>query len=67
MAWQGAPFRRSRRHRMIGGVCGGMAQAVGWPAWLVRILFVVGSIAAIAVPGSLIYVVLWIIVPLEER
>lgn len=52
---------------MIGGVCGGMAQAVGWPAWLVRILFVVGSIAAIAVPGSLIYVVLWIIVPLEER
>ena len=52
---------------MLGGVCGGMAQAVGWPAWLVRILFVAGSIAAIAVPGSLIYVVLWIIVPLEER
>ena len=52
---------------MIGGVCGGMAQAAGWPAWLVRILFVAGSIAAIAVPGSLIYVVLWIIVPSEER
>ena len=67
MAWQGAPFRRSRCRRMLGGVCGGMADSVGWPAWLVRILFVAGSIAAIAVPGSLIYVVLWIIVPLEER
>lgn len=44
-----------------------MADAVGWSPWLVRVLFVVGSIAAIAVPGSLIYVVLWIIVPLEER
>ena len=43
-----------------------MAQAIGWPAWLVRILYVVASIAAIGVPGSLIYVVLWIIVPLEE-
>ena len=43
-----------------------MAQAIGWPAWLVRILYVVGPIAAIGVPGSLIYVVLWIIVPLEE-
>ncbi len=52
---------------MLGGVCGGMADAVGWPAWLVRVLFVVGSIAAVAVPGSLIYVVLWILVPLERR
>lgn len=44
-----------------------MAKAVGLPAWLVRILFMVGSIAAIAVPGSLIYVILWIIVPWEPR
>ena len=44
-----------------------MADASGLPAWLVRILFVAGSIAAIAVPGSLIYVILWIIVPLEQR
>lgn len=66
MPWQGAPFRRSRRRRLLGGVCGGMADAVGLPVWLVRILFVVGSIAAIAVPGSLIYVMLWIIVPLER-
>ena len=43
-----------------------MADATGWPAWVVRILFVAGSIAAIAVPGSLVYVVLWIVIPLEE-
>jgi phage shock protein C len=67
MPWHGAPFRRSRQHRMLGGVCSGMAEAAGWPPWLMRIFFVVGSIAAVAVPGSLIYVVLWIIVPLERR
>lgn len=44
-----------------------MAEAVGWPPWLMRIVFVVGSIAAVAVPGSLIYVILWVIVPLERR
>jgi phage shock protein C len=67
MAWQGAPFRRSRRHRILGGVCGGMAEAIGWSPLIVRILFVVGSVAAIAVPGSLIYVILWVLLPLEHR
>jgi len=44
-----------------------MAEAIGWPPLIVRILFVVGSVAAVAVPGSLIYVVLWILVPLKQR
>lgn len=43
-----------------------MAEAIGWPALLVRVLFVVGSLAAIAVPGSLIYIALWVIIPMEE-
>jgi len=43
-----------------------MAEAIGWPALLVRALFVIGSVAAIAVPGSLIYIVLWLVIPMEE-
>lgn len=43
-----------------------MAETIGWSPWLIRILFMVGSIAAIAIPGSLIYVVLWLVVPLAE-
>ena len=57
------PLRRSRRHRMIAGVCGGIAEWLGWDPTLVRVLYVVGSIVSAAFPGILVYVILWIIVP----
>jgi phage shock protein C len=59
----GRPLRRSRRHRMIAGVCGGIAEWLGWDPTLVRVLYVVGSILSVAFPGILVYVILWIIVP----
>ena len=57
------PLRRSRRHRMIAGVCGGIAEWLGWDPTLVRVLYVVGSILSVAFPGILVYIILWIIVP----
>jgi len=57
------PLRRSRRNRMIGGVCSGLAQWLGWDATLVRVLYVVVSIASAAFPGILIYIVLWLVMP----
>jgi phage shock protein C len=57
------PLRRSRRHRMIAGVCGGIAEWLGWDPTLVRVFYVVGSILSVAFPGILVYVILWIIVP----
>ena len=57
------PLRRSRRHRMIAGVCGGIAEWLGWDPTLVRVLYVVGSILSVAFPGILVYIFLWIIVP----
>jgi phage shock protein C len=65
MAWTGAPFRRSSRNRWIAGVCGGLAAWIGWPPLLVRILFVVISILLIGVPGWLVYIILWALVPTE--
>ena len=56
-------WRRSRRHRMIAGVCGGIAEWLGWDPTLVRVLYVVGSILSAAFPGILVYIILWIIVP----
>jgi phage shock protein PspC (stress-responsive transcriptional regulator) len=50
---------------MIGGVCGGMAKALGWNATLVRTLYVIVSIASAAFPGILVYIVLWVAVPPE--
>ena len=57
------PLYRSRRYRMLAGVCGGLAEWLGWsPTW-VRILFVLISILSVAFPGIIVYILLWIIRP----
>lgn len=56
-------LHRSKNNRMLAGVMGGVAEYVGWsPTW-VRLLFVIISSLSVAVPGILIYIVLWIIMP----
>ena len=51
---------RSRNHRMIAGVCGGIAEHYGWSVGLVRLLFVLfGLVGA----GEIAYIVLWIVMP----
>jgi phage shock protein PspC (stress-responsive transcriptional regulator) len=48
---------------MIAGVCGGIAEWLGWDPTVVRVLYVVGSILSVAFPGMLVYVVMWIVMP----
>ena len=55
-------LRRSRKHRILAGVCGGVAEWLGWNVSVVRVLFVIGSILPI-IPGFVVYVVLWVVVP----
>jgi phage shock protein PspC (stress-responsive transcriptional regulator) len=57
------PLQRSRRHRMIAGVCGGLAEWLGWDPTVVRILYVLISVLSAAFPGILVYLLLWIIMP----
>ena len=58
-----AKLHRSKNNRMIAGVMGGISEYLGWsPTW-VRILFVIVSSLSAAVPGILIYLVLWIVMP----
>lgn len=54
---------RSSSNRMIGGVCGGIAQWLGWDPTLVRIAYVLISIFSAAFPGILVYVILWLVMP----
>ena len=54
---------RSRRHRMIAGVCGGIAESLGWDPTLVRILYILVSVLSAAFPGIIVYLVLWIVMP----
>jgi phage shock protein C len=54
---------RSRKERVIAGVCGGLADHFRIdPTW-VRLIFVIFLLAGGA--AFLAYVILWIIVPLE--
>jgi len=56
-------LHRSRSNRMLAGVCGGLAEWLGWDPTLVRILYIVLSIASAAFPGILVYLVLWVVMP----
>jgi phage shock protein C len=60
------PLRRSRRHRMIAGVCGGIAEWLGWSPTVVRVLYVLVSVLSVAFPGILVYIILWILMPKAE-
>jgi phage shock protein PspC (stress-responsive transcriptional regulator) len=59
------PVLRSRSDRMIAGVCGGFAKALGWNSTSVRILYVIVSILSAAFPGVLAYIILWAVMPEE--
>jgi phage shock protein PspC (stress-responsive transcriptional regulator) len=59
------PFTRSRTDRMLAGVMGGIAQRFGWNSTLVRVLFVLVSIASAAFPGIIVYLILWLVMPEE--
>lgn len=59
------PLRRSRHHRMIAGVVGGLAEYFGMDVTLARILYVLISIFSAAFPGILVYIICWILIPQE--
>lgn len=54
---------RKSNDRMIAGVCGGIAEWLGWDPTVVRVLYIVVSILSVAFPGILVYLLLWIIMP----
>lgn len=59
------PFRRSRRHRLVAGVCGGVAEWLGWNVILVRILWTVITVIPV-LPGLPLYLILWLVLPRAE-
>lgn len=50
-------------NKMIAGVCGGIAEWLGWDPTIVRVLYVIVSIFSVAFPGILVYIILWVIMP----
>lgn len=56
-------LQRSRKNRQLGGVCGGLAEFLGWDPTATRVAFVLVSILSAAFPGILVYILLWILMP----
>ena len=61
---QKQPLRRSRRNRVIAGVCGGLGEFFGISPFWFRLGMILALIPG-GVPGLLIYLLLWIMVPKE--
>jgi phage shock protein C len=56
---------RSKTHKILGGVCGGLAEYFGWSPTNMRLLYVLISVLSAAFPGILVYLVLWVFMPIE--
>ncbi len=54
---------RSRSDRLIAGVAGGLGEYLGLDPVIIRILFVILAFAG--GPGVLLYIILWLVVPVE--
>jgi phage shock protein PspC (stress-responsive transcriptional regulator) len=53
---------RSQNNRVIAGVCGGLAEHFGWPAFRLRVVWVLATIFT-AFAGVIIYLALWFLMP----
>jgi len=64
MTTQRLPLRRSRRNRVVAGVCGGLGEFFGVSAFWFRLAFLIALIPG-GIPGILVYLIMMIIVPAE--
>jgi phage shock protein C len=59
------PLMRVRQGALIAGVCGGIAKWLGWDPTIVRVVYVMLTLLSAAFPGVILYILLWILMPLE--
>ena len=56
---------RSKKERMLGGVCGGLGEYLDVDPTVVRLVWVVVTVISMGI-GILGYLLAWIIIPEEE-
>lgn len=64
MTNQRQALRRSKRNRMVAGVCGGLAEFFGISSFWFRLAFLIALIPG-GVPGILVYLIMVVIIPSE--
>lgn len=55
---------RSESDRILGGVCGGIAEVYGYEPSLVRLVAIILAFTQIGIP---VYIAAWIIIPSESE
>jgi phage shock protein PspC (stress-responsive transcriptional regulator) len=58
------PLRRDVRHKVIGGVCSGIARRYGLSTGGLRLAFVLSCV--LPGPQILAYLVLWVLIPADR-
>ncbi|MEI7845826.1 MAG: PspC domain-containing protein [Chloroflexota bacterium] len=58
-------LRRSRRNRMLAGVCGGLSEFFGINVFWFRLAFLIAFIPG-GVPGISLYLLCWLIIPKDS-
>jgi phage shock protein C len=53
---------RSRKERMLGGVCGGLGEHIDVDPSIIRLVWVVVTLLSLGI-GIIVYIVAWIIIP----
>ena len=52
---------RSRQNLTLAGVCGGIAEYLGWDPTLVRVAWII--LTLLGGSGILIYLIMWLVMP----
>jgi phage shock protein C len=58
---------RSEREKMLGGVCGGLAEYLDIDVNIMRLLFIAAGLLTVLLPMVIFYIIAWVIVPVEEE
>ena len=58
---------RSSKHKMIAGVCGGLAEYFVLDVTVVRVAYVILSVLSAAFPGILAYIILMVVMPPPDQ
>jgi len=59
-------LKRSK-DQMIAGVCAGIAEYFNLDITLVRVIYVILAVFSAGFPGLFLYIILWIIMPVNEE
>ncbi|NIO21342.1 MAG: PspC domain-containing protein [Candidatus Aenigmarchaeota archaeon] len=57
---------RSGRDRLLGGVCGGIAEYLGVDPVIVRLVWIAGTLLLWGF-GIVLYIICWVIIPRNPR